>query len=302
MTKNNGIKSSQQSSNYIDYANRKNLSLIGEGWMFLEDLCASFSISFQKSILDRKFYYVKAPDKQLENLLEYDEYNFLRYDFDKILVSNMRDLLIYGKAYVEKVLWYDADNNLVKISFIPIRYKRQIKIGKGLYYKLQRFDGQIEKGMVDKKNLISFNLKDLGYSKNYFRRKIKRLEKLKFPDTKLSLDKSSGFDFLLYVQKQEYKLLKIMRGVNWYGRNGSNQYISEPYLIYRIMKLSLFRSKFLEYLIKGYNNALGELGREYGFSGEIGYESNVDNYELLLKDLKEGKKNCEEVGNHIFTF
>ncbi|MDC4251225.1 hypothetical protein M3X99_09355 [Clostridium perfringens] len=298
---NDDLRYSKQSSNDIDYTKRKEISMYGKGAMFIQDFSFNFSISLRKPRKHKKFYEIKAPDKKLEQLLNFNRVNFLEYDLDAILSSNVKDLLLYGRAYVEKVLCYDSDNNLVGISFYPFHYKNQISIGKKLYYRIKKHNGDIESGIVEHKNLIIFNLRDLGYSKRYFKRKIKQLEELNLSNLDLVLDENIGFDLSSYNKRQEYKLLKIMKGVYWNGRNYSSEYVSYPYLLYRKMKFDLIRSKFLEYLLKGYNTALKELGEKYGFSGEIVYESKVEGYDLLINDLKNGKKNCKQVSEYIFN-
>ncbi|EDT70228.1 hypothetical protein CJD_A0428 [Clostridium perfringens D str. JGS1721] len=298
---NDDLRYSKQSSNYIDYTKRKEISMYGKGAMFTQDFSFNFSISLRKSRKHKKFYEIKAPDEKLEQLLNFNRVHFLKYDLDNILSSNVKDLLLYGRAYVEKVLCYDSDNNLVGISFYPFHYKNQISIGKKLYYRIKKYNGDIESGIVEHKNLIIFKLKDLGYSKRYFKRKIKRLGELNLPDFDLYSNQNSGFDLLLYNKRQDYKFLKIMKDVYWNGRNYSNEYVSYPYSLYRVMKFDLIRNKFLEYLLKGYNTALKELGEKYGFSGEIVYESKVEEYDSLINDLKNGKKNCKQVSESIFN-
>lgn len=291
------LRSSQQSPDYGDYSNKKKMLNSLESSMFIDDFCAYFSFTFKNSNNDMKFYYINAPDKKLESLLEN---NYLYFEFDKILFSNFYDLILYGKAYVEKILCYDDEGKLVKIAFKPLRYKKQIYFANKLYYRLQKYNGEIEKGKVDGSNLIVFDIKDLGYSKYFFKRKIRKLSNLKEPDINLIMDKNSGFDFTIYNDKNKYKLLKIMKGTYWNGRDSSNKYVSEPYFLYRLIKFYIIRSKFLAYLVRGYNNELKELGKKYGFSGEIAYDSKVDDFESVLNEFKTGKMKCKEIIKIIF--
>lgn len=301
MNENEEIRSTQQTSNYCDYSIKGTKYNLEEN-MFIDDMCASFSIGFQKQLNDREFYKIKSLDKKLKHLLEFQQYDFLRYELDKLLMNNTRDLLLYGTAYVEIIYWFDNEDNLVKISFKPFRFRHQFIYGNKIFYRVKKVEGSIEKGVVNVDNVITFKMKDLGYPKHYLKNKMNKLRKINLPDINLTLDSNSGFDWSIYNQKQEYKLLRVMKNIYWNGRNYSNQYVTEPYQLYRTMKFNLFRKEILDYLLKKYNSILKEIGEKYNFSGEIIYESNLDDYNNLIEDLRSGRKNCKQVSDEIFIF
>ena len=298
--KKNNLKSSQQTSNYVDYSTHKNKGYSGYGWMFEEDLCRDFSIVLAKWGKDREFYRVDAETLKLKKLLEYDDYGFLEYKLDDLLSQNMNDLIYYGKAYVEVIRWYDEEDNLVRISFQPFHYKKQIAIGKNIYYQLRRQNGEKIRGKIRRKDTIAFSLKDLGYSVGSIKKVVKKLDKMEMADYTLALDKDSGFDANVFQQKCEYKLLKITRKFYWPGMDTSSKSMSEPYMLYRHMKFLLVQKRFLDYLMQGYNKALENLGKEYGFEGRISYQSKTEGYEEVIENLRNGEMNCEQVGKVVF--
>ena len=298
MRKNN-LESSQQTSHYIDYSTHKNKGYSGYGWMFEEDLSGNFSIALTKRGEDRGFYKVDAKTSKLEDLLEFGDYGFLEYRLDELLSQNMSDLIYYGKAYVEVIRWYDEEN-LVRISFQPFYYKKQVVIGKSIYYQLRRQNGEKIRGRIKRKDTIVFSLKDLGYSARSLKKIIKRLDKMTIADYALALDENSGFDANVYQQKCEYKLLRLTSKFYWPTRDSSSKSMSEPYMLYRHMKFSLIQKKFLDYLMQGYNKALEELGKEYGFDGKIVYSCKTEEYEKVIEKLRNGEMNCEQVGKVMF--
>ena len=298
--KKNNLKSSQQTSNYVDYSTHKKKGYSGYGWMFEEDLCMDFSIVLTKRGKDREFYRVDSETSKLKELLEFSDYGFLEYKLDELLSQNMSDMMYYGKAYVEVIRWYDEENNLLRISFQPFHYKRQFATGKTIYYQLQRQNGEKIRGKIKRKDVIVFSLKDLGYSTLSLRKVLKKLDSIKMEDYTLALDKDSGFDANVFQQKCEYKLLKVTRKFYWSGRDTSSKSMSEPYMLYRNMKFSLTQKKFLDYLMQGYNKALEDIGKEYGFEGRISYQCKTEGYEEVIEKLRNGEMNCEQVGKVVF--
>lgn len=299
MRKNN-LKSSQQISYYMDYSTHKNKGYSGYGWMFEEDLSRDFSIALARFGKDREFYKVDAKTSKLEELLEFSDYGFLEYRLDELLSQNMSDLMYYGKAYVEVIRWYDEEEHLVRISFQPFYYKKQVVIGKSIYYQLRRQNGEKIRGKIKRKDTIVFSLKDLGYSAGSLKKVINKLNKMTIAEYALALDEYSGFDANAYQQKCEYKLLKLTRKFYWTTRDSSSKSMSEPYMLYRHMKFSLARKKFLDYLMQGYNKALEELGKAYGFDGKIVYSCKTQGYETVMEKLRNGEMNCEQVGKVMF--
>ena len=258
--------------------------------MFLDDFCSDYSISLSKKRFNNCIYRFHNASSKLLNLFAYD---FLDYELDKILSALSRDLLIFGKAFLIENLKYNKDNDLCEISYEPLHCK-YIRVRKNyIKYKYKTSKGEIVKCRVDRKRVIEFHLKDVGYSKKYFLKFFKKLKKTDLPSSTLVVDEN--FDWDKFNKTKDYKLLKYTRNIFWDGRNFSNKYVNEPYLLYRRIKYELIRNDFLEYLISQINADISVLGKEYDFSGYIAFDSKTDSYKDLLQDLKEGKKNCEQV-------
>lgn len=300
MNRNDSVINTQQSSNFFpEYSAKRKIGMHES--MFRKDFCMHFSISLsQESGHHRKFYKIKAEGKKLENLLEYDNHNFLEYEFDKILATNMVDILDYGKAYVEIVRWYDEELNLVGLSLKPFRNTRQIHWNHKFYFRLKTINGQVIKGRIDDEDVIVFSAKELGYSKRYFRKLCRKMKRFEITNLQLSLDSNSGFDFDVYKKREEFELLKVGRDVCWLGRNFNNYYINEPYLLYlKIQELTL-KTKLLNVLLNKYNQKLCELGKKYDFEGQIYFESKAKENEMLFNELMQGVKNCKEVSDELY--
>lgn len=294
----NELRTTQQGSNYVDYNRSYHPGL--EARLLTEDFCNCMYLSLRASREDDSFYYIK--DKNLKDLIGF-YYETSEHDFDEIICQCIFDLIIHGKAYIEQVLFFDKDNKLAKIQFVPVRAKRHMKIFGTLYYYLKRYDKKWIFGHINCNNLIDLNLKDIGYPKHYFKSIFKKLDKLERRDLKskkFDTDKKSGFDFDLFRRKQDLKKLKVLKNLKWSDR-GNNQFITEPYLVYREMQFDLLQEQILKYVIKQINESLKQTGDKYGFSGKIQYDSKTKTYATLLEQLRTGEKNCEQVSKVVFS-
>lgn len=278
---NETLKNSRKNLNnppYPDHRRKKEPGLYTS--MFFQDFCKSFSITLGQ-INDREsFYRVEAPDKKLESLLNYRDYRFLEDRLDDIFSQNLADLIECGKAFVEVVRWYDKDERLVGISLEPFRSTKRIQ----------------------DEDVIVLNLKDFGYSKGYFKRLFKKLDKIKMPSLSLTLGKNNGFDFDVFTRRNEFRLLEAGHDVRWLGRNYTNYYINEPYLLYFRMKELMLKEKILGILLEKYNAKLKEVGSKYGFEGQICFSSRTSGYDELFSELSQGQKNCQQVADVIYRF
>ena len=295
------IISSRQTSNYLSYPffkRKRRISLYRD--MFLQDFCMHFSIILRKKNDFRCFYKIDGPDNRLLNLLEYDNGMFLEYDIDKLLAGNLSDLLHYGKSHVELVKIFDKDKNLIGIKLIRFRNNLQVHIGKKIYYILRTYDGKIVTGKIDAENVISFKLRDIGYSKSYFRKLFRKLYKYDSNFLKLSMDSKSGFEMDVYERKQDCEFLKLGHNVRWLGRKYDNYYVNEPYLLYIKMEEMKLKEEMLSKLLSKYNEKIAQVGKKYGFLGEICFDTKTSNYSDLYKALMKGMKNCEEVSDEIY--
>lgn len=301
MSNNQMIRSSQQSSKYFPYSlfkRSRETSMYGD--MFIQDLCMHFSIVLGKRNNYRQFYKVDEAGSALNTLLEYEDHMFLEYDFDKLLATNLNSLLKHGNAYVEVVRLFDENNNLVGIKLVPFRNNIQISFGKSIYYLLRRCDGAIEKGIINKEDVISFKVQDIGYTRVELWRVFRKLRKFDLSFVELLMDNKSGFEFDDYSKKKDLELLKVGRRFRWIGRKYNNYYLNEPYLVYLRMEELKLKENILNKLLHKYNEKLSEIGRKYGFAGKICYETRVANFDELYKELLDGVKSCAQVSNEIY--
>ena len=267
------------------------------GHMFMEDFCSHFAIGL--STHDH-YNFFRANEATLRSLLQYDDYDFLRYDLDNQLSSVMWELLLCGKSYLEVVTKETTDGTLCGISFIPLRVQRALRCGKNYYFKSFEYDDSVVSFKIPISNVIVFDLKDMGFGRKYFVRLLRRMRKTD-PDLSLITQKPSGTSYLERENKNQKQRLKINKRIHWNERNYQNEHISEAYFLYRAVEYKMLRLRFLNYLIGKYNKAVGKIGETSGFGGAIEIAEEIPDYNECLEKLQSGEYCFEQASKIIFA-
>ena len=274
--------------------------------IFIQDLCASFSIGLSPHPLerDRDFYRVEPPDDSLKDLLCFEDFMFLEYNMDKLLTGAMEDLISYGKAYLEIVSWRDTEGSVKGVSFAPVKPLAVLKGRDKTLFTSVLYDRKLKWYCIENRNLIVLQLKDLGFSHfsmQRFLKKIKQYDLTSVTDMSLNPDKT-GFDFNAYIRKSDFNLLKTTKKVYWYGRKGDNQYLSESYLLYRATKFKMLRKDFLNYMIHQINDGLHYHKVEAGFCGKLVANCEDIDYMDEFEKLWAGEINTSQLSKRVFRF
>lgn len=117
-------------------------------------------------------------DASLTKLLWFNGRFNLDYNLDTIFSQIVRQLILNGRAYLEIIFFKDFENVIKGINFVPINAKKRKNDLN--HYTFQAIDWknvQIEFS-VESKYIVEFDLRDLGYGRNYFRRLLKKLANL----------------------------------------------------------------------------------------------------------------------------
>lgn len=295
------ISSYQKSPKSPCFSHRKDPSSLYQH-MFLEDFCQWFSIELAKSKDDRPFYDVLPEESPLKGLLTFQNYNFLHYGMDRLLAHIMRTLVFAGKAFVEVVLSFDAENNVTGISLVPFDPVLSISGVTNSCFIAIQCDGKLKCFKINKKNIILFRVSDIGFKRYYFKRfynKLPRFDILSVGDMSLSPQKT-GFDFSVWKDKHEYKILKVSRKTGWHGRSTDNPYMGDAYLLHRAMQRKSLRKKFLDYLLEQINRSLVVVCKDLGIDGTLIAKSICYDYNELIQRLNSGDINYSQLGDCVF--
>lgn len=299
MKRNNFAKKDSQQGpkksdlNYTSFI--ANLSFKMYPHMFIKDFCSPYSITLSKHFSERNFFKVSDNQQLFKNIFGYD---FLEYDLDKLLSNVTENLILFGKAYVERIYLYDDEDKLIEIAYRCVNCKNIKHRKNHIVYKMKTDEKQKLKGRIPTERIIVFNLKDMGFSKKFFISRIKKLKKQELPKTELTFN--NYFDINHFIKKNDYRLLKTMKKIHWNARKQDNTYVTEPYFVYRTIMFEKLQNQFLEYLISKINEDINSITDITKFTGKITFESITQNYDTLIVELESGEKNCEQIGNIIY--
>ena len=259
--------------------------------MFIQDFCSFLSLeSHNYGRL------LTVNNQHLLELLKYDNRN-LCYELEKDFNQVATILLLYGKAYVEIITVKSKSGELGNISFRILNTGHAKKIGDFVHFSAQTLEKEEVQFFIQARNLIEFDLKDLGFKRKYFARLIAKMNKLDLPTELLE---SHDFDITIYSQKVEKQLLKINKRTHWFGRNYKNQYMNDAYLLYRIMCFKELQWKFFKYIVSKYNEALAALSKSEDIQGQIVIQETVPEFNDYYIKLNEGQINFEQLTNLLY--
>lgn len=207
-----------------------------------------------------------------------------------------------GKTYIEIVSFIDQENIVKGVEFVCIPAKCHYARGNKYRLTVRGPENKNIQFDIDLNRLIIFDLKDLGFRRNYFRKMINHLSVLDATNaTTLMLDPEMNgiFNFDEYQKAIEYKLLKDTKFVHWLGRNYSNKHLSESYHLYRTMQYKILRYKFLQYILLQINNGLNNFKTQWGFAGNISAAVSLSHYEDAFEKYSKGEINASKLGDIV---
>ena len=263
------------------------------GHMFLEDICANFSIRFSDFAKPRNFFTTSPNDSNLGTYFESSD-----HEFSNVLSRSMYNLLLNGVSYVEIVLGFD-DEELRNISFVPLNItKHTKKKGEIKFFATGAYNEKPVDWVISNDFLIKLDLNDLGMRRNHFRKILKGLSDKGLPDFDWIAKSGNSLDN--YINRQTLHSMKLVGDTYWDLRKSDNEYTNDVHLLYRRVMSDLFKFKFLEYMLARYNKTLKTLGAKYGFEGEIAHTVDISGHKAKLTQLLSGEISCDDMCGYLF--
>lgn len=272
---------------------------------FFTDLASGYSFFLGKKGENRDFLTFEPNECKINNLLKEQYHNYSSYDIEQIISRIAYSLMAYGKAYfyihpeysVKKV--DDGTKTQILTSFdigeiegfIKKRTKEEIVFcRKGL-------NTEIKEIHMSKNQLVVFDIKELGFSKKFFPRILKKLSKcdITAKSTDMITNDSDVYDFIYHSERKKLAELRAIRKIGWlFG----TEKLSDSYILYKKIQEDKLRLRFLEYIVKKINDGLhGFLGDD---TGELVAHVNRKEYRQLWNDYTEGKITGTELTNILY--
>ena len=269
---------------------------------FVRDITCHFSILLSQSVNHHGFYTIEAEDENLMELLSFDDYGFLEYDFDKILSAIMHNLIFANKTFVEIVFSRNEANEIVGISLFPFDAIKIASVKNHSWFVSRKPDKKISVFKLDRNKYIEFNVKELGLRKNCLKRIVKKLKKINITaSTKFIMDEKikNKFFFDEFKKKQDILMLKYPQKIGWMS-SADNSFLNESYSLFRLTKLREFQLKCLTLFIEKINAGINNLSAVTKASGTIKVADLFPRYEDEWEKYVKGKISSSELSDIIF--
>ena len=272
---------------------------------FWGELASGYSHFFNNKGDTRDFFSFEPGGCKIEKLLKVQCCHCSSHNIEMIISKITYSLMAYGRAYIyfhpEYFVKKEDDGTKTQalssfeigeiLGVIKKRTKEEIVFVK------TNLNFETNEIHMLKKQLVIFDINELGFSKNHFTSLLKRLSKC---DISLkSVDMMTNFpdmyDFEYHSERAKFEELKILRKIGWsFGNEG----LSDSYILYKKIKLDELKLRFLEYIVKKINDGLHEfLGND---TGELVAHIDQKNYRQLWDDYSDGKITSTQLADILF--
>lgn len=251
---------------------------------FLTDLFTGYSYSLSKDSNNRiDFFQIIPNDKEiLELFINQDTYNF-SYKLGQIIDRVLYSMAVHGKSYIfikpEYIEKIDEEGNVNKVvNALKMDEVKGVLQKEKFYY--MPFDDGIHDISISEGTFITFDLKEMGYKRNYFKKIAKKIGENDLTSISWELIKNEPtYDFKLHLEKNINTNLKLVKGLGW---SLITEGLSDSYILYNQIQMKLFKIKMLNYVLEKINKALVD---KYIDNKDFKIEASIDN--LNYEDTRE---------------
>lgn len=262
--------------------------------------------SFRENGL-REIVAISSNDCALNSLIFKADNRFYKHELSQMVENIMRGLMEYGRVYLKLETEYEetGTGNKRLIAIHPKIICGEIKgTQKSNYilYSPDYFTGEVRKLSVAKKQIVIFDLKDIGLKRNFFSATLRKMGKCDITKTTTALiENTKEYDFEFHSRKADLLLLKATKDIGYVFKT---EEISDSYIIYRKLKQDELKLKILDYIIERLNKGLllcvGKTTNDDSF-GSVELNIKRLEYGKLWKQYSEGKITTTELNNIIYN-
>lgn len=268
---------------------------------FYRDLFTGYAYSLGEKKLDRRDFFVIVPDNR-EIVKIFTTYYDFSYDLERTIDNALYSMAVYGKAYifvkpeyVEKIEEDGKTNNVLEKLYI--REAKGILKKDIFYYKT--YSKEISSFDISEGMLITLDLKELGFRRNYFTKLVKRLGKYDITSAPIELiNTEPTYDFSVHVNKNREKFLREVKNINWYfGTEG----LSDSYILYKEINMKIFKMRLLQYVLEKINKVLAN---KYIQDREFRIEARTKNidYVEVWKKYNKGELTVSDLNKILWHY
>ena len=210
---------------------------------FYSELFSGYEYSLSEEKINRRDFYIIIPDdKEIVELFGNGRHYDFSYEFSQSIDRVLYSMAVYGKAYIfvkpDYINESDANGKEIKkLSAIHIGEVKGIP-KKGKFYS-KTYSNGISEFNIEEGKLITFDLKEFGYKRNYFKNLVKHLGKYDITSNSLELiNTEPAYDFSVHADKNRKRFLKKVRNIGWsFGTDG----LSDSYILYKEIQATVYK-------------------------------------------------------------
>lgn len=262
--------------------NRKKAYISTYAYIFKQDVCSSLSSEFTPLNCYDDFYTIVASDNRLKRLLTYNSYDYLRYDFDKLLSAIISNLIVSRKTYIQFNIMKNDKDAVIGVSIEALNGKKLVTVGGNTIFLSKGYNGKFKISKVPVELYVELNVNEIVAKQKYFKKtflKLNDLDKLLNTSLMVNEKNNSSFEFDIYKKRHEFLMLKYTSEFGGGRCDLNNSLLSESYRLYRYICFKSFRKKTLEYLLMGINKGLKSISNIIDAEGKIVVEQFLIDYE-----------------------
>lgn len=262
---------------------------------FFSDLSSYYSLGSSK----QDFLSFAPNDCKLENLLK-------RQEIESTIRQIAYSLIAYGRAYLylHPIYSVNAEDDgtqaqpLSSVEIGEIKGLIKKKTSAGYLFCGKCFDEKVEERHIVKNQLVLFDIKELGFSKKYFSRILRKLAKcdITSQSTDMLTNHPEIYDFVYHSEKKKLAELKASKKIGW---SFGTEKLSDSYIMFKKIQEDELKISFIDYIVRRINEGLhGFLG---GDSGELVVHIDRKDYKDLWDKYLTGKITGTELSKKLYN-
>lgn len=213
---------------------------------FYQDLFTGYEFTFNKSY-NEDFFRIEFLGETIKTRIVNGCYGNLSRVLEKEFGEILKSLALYGEAY----LYIRPEYTFEESPLLSLEFKevKGIKKNNIFYFMKSLSDNEINKLDEKREMVLSLKLKETGYKLRYFSKiqaLVKRLYGVCFDNKPIKNVES----FSVLRERINNEIMKNSREIGWYyfGEN-----LSESHILYRKMKMIIFKVTLLDYILNKLN-------------------------------------------------
>ncbi len=265
------------------------------------DLSSVYSFRLGDKTKLQSFYDFEPHNCKLREYLKKDLFHDFDTYFDGLTSRLVYNLLAYGRAFLYIIPHYEIITNengekeqiLSSININELRGLVKKRERCNLIFCVLAYDGSVHEIKMSNTQLITFDLKDIGFRRNYFSYLVKKLGKYDILSSKTMMNYQNiwGYDLLHHKKKNKLEELKLLKDIGW---SFNTDELSDSYILYKEIQIEKLRIKILEYVIKQMNDCLNGFIQEKN-CGKITVNIRERDYKKIWDDYSEGRMSTKKL-------